>query len=67
MVELTIHCSGERWWVVPKHYTGNRMINPVINCDTSEEAMDILHQLNGKKLQEIEAFIKLRRKLGVHI
>ena len=41
------------------------MINPVIMCESSDEAMNTYLQLNGKKLQEIEAFIKLRNKFAV--
>ena len=63
MVELTIRTGFNSWWVVPKHYTGNYLINPVIRCYSSEEAMSIFQELNGSKLETIEAFIKLRRKL----
>lgn len=62
-MELTIKYSLGGWIVCPLHNTANRMINPVITCSSSEEAMDIQEQLNGKRLQEIEAFIKLRNKL----
>jgi hypothetical protein len=65
MVELTISfCLGE-WLVAPMHMTANRMINPTIACSTFDEAMGIHEQLNGKKLQEIEAFIKLRNQLAL--
>lgn len=62
-MELTIKYGLGGWVVCPMYYSANRMINPVITCNSSEEAMDIQEQLNGKKLQEIEAFIKLRKKL----
>jgi len=65
MVELTIRPGHNCWWVMPKHTTANRMINPVIMCESSDEAMNTYLQLNGKKLQEIEAFIKLRNKFAV--
>lgn len=67
MVELTIRYSLGEWIVCPEHVTANRMIKPVIGCSSSEEAMEIHQQLNGKKLQEIEAFIKLRNKLNARI
>ena len=65
MIELTISHFLNRWVVSPKHQTANRMYTPVIDCETFDEAMEIHQQLNGKKLQEIEAFIKLRKKLDV--
>ena len=64
MVELTIQCMSSSWWVAPKYQTANRMHCPIIECSSPEEAMSIFQQLNGKKLQEIEAFIKLRKKLN---
>ena len=64
MVELTIRYGLDEWIVCPKYVTANRMINPVISCANGDEAMSIYEQLNGKKLQEIEAFIRLRNKLS---
>lgn len=50
--------------VRPKYETANRMIHPIIDCDTSEEAWAVFEQLNGKSLVEIENFIRVRHKLG---
>lgn len=65
MVELTIQHNWGKWLVRPKYETANRMVHPIIDCDTSEEAWVVFEQLNGKSLVEIENFIKARRRLGV--
>lgn len=67
MIELTIRSFLNDWIVAPKHLSANRMINPTVVCSTFDEAKEVYQQLDGKKLQEIEAFIKLRNKLNASV
>lgn len=59
-MELTIQRSLGYWVVTGKSADPNVFIT----CVTADEAMEILQQLNGKKFEELEAFIKLRSKLN---
>ena len=64
-MELTIHYNWGRWIVYNKHYDkrlGEYYVS--IPCETSEEAMEILHQLNGQTFEVIDAFHKARQRLG---
>lgn len=61
-MELTIkHLLGG--WLVTnaKGVFGAPYIS--IGCDSAEEAMEILHQLNGKPYEVINAFYQTRKRL----
>lgn len=65
MVELTIQHNWGKWIVCNIH--GGRVLGEgyvAIPCDTSEEAMNILQQLNGQPYEVIDAFYRARKKLG---
>lgn len=64
-MELTVQYNWGRWIVRNKHdgkYLGADYIS--IPCETSEEAMNILQQLNGQPYEVIDAFYRARKKLG---
>lgn len=61
-MELTIVKSAwSMWGVTNKHPTYSKIV--FIDCDTSEEAMEVLQQLNGKSYEVIRDFQKARDKL----
>jgi hypothetical protein len=62
-MELKIQYTYGRWVVVPKEMTmGTDWF--FITCDTSEEAMQILQQLNGQPYEVINAFHRARERLS---
>jgi hypothetical protein len=62
-MELTIVKSAwSMWGVTNKHPTYSKIV--FIDCDTSEEAMEILQQLNGKSYEVINAFHRTRERLS---
>jgi hypothetical protein len=64
MMELTImklQILGG-WLVTNKHPVFSKIIS--IWCDTFEEAMETLQQLNGQTYEVIHAFQKARQRLG---
>jgi hypothetical protein len=62
-MELTIVKSAwSMWGVTNKHPTYSKIV--FIDCDTSEEAMEILQQLNGKPYEVIHAFHRTRERLS---
>jgi hypothetical protein len=61
MVELTVEFIWAKWFVRNKHLNNQDVRIP---CDTSEEAMNILEQLNGQPYEVIDAFHRARQKLG---
>lgn len=65
MMELTVEYNWAKWFVRNKH--NGRVLGEdyvAIPCDTSEEAMEILRQLNGQPYEVIDAFYRARQKLG---
>jgi hypothetical protein len=60
MMELTIQSTWGKWVVMNKQPTYSKII--AIVCETSEEAMEILQQLNGQPYEVIHAFHKTREK-----
>ena len=62
-MELTIVKSAwSMWGVTNKHPTYSKIV--FIDCDTSEEAMELLQQLNGQPYEVLDAFQRTRRRLG---
>jgi hypothetical protein len=62
-MELTIVKSAwSMWGVTNKHPTYSKIV--FIDCDTSEEAMEVLQQLNGKSYEVINAFQRTRERLS---
>jgi len=62
-MELTIVKSAwNMWGVTNKHPTYSKIV--FIDCDTSEEAMEVLQQLNGKSYEVINAFQRTRERLS---
>jgi hypothetical protein len=63
MMELTIQYNWGQWIVMSKeHKLG--MYSVYIQCQTSDEAMEILQQLNGKPYEVIDAFHRTRDRLS---
>jgi hypothetical protein len=62
-MELTIvNSAWSKWGVTNKHPVFSKIV--FIDCDTSEEAMEILQQLNGQPYEVINAFQRTRERLG---
>ncbi len=62
-MELTIVKSAwSMWGVTNKYPTYSKIV--FIDCDTSEEAMEILQQLNGQPYEVINAFQRTRERLS---
>jgi hypothetical protein len=61
-MELTIHTFMGKWAVVNKQPPHSKII--FIECDTSEEAMEIVQQLNGQTFEVIDAFHKTCKRIG---
>jgi hypothetical protein len=60
-MELTIIHRG-KWIVCNKQPVYSKVVS--IYCDTSEEAMELLQQLNGQPYEVLDAFQRTRRRLG---
>ena len=61
-MELTIFSFAGKWTVANKTPVYSKIV--YIECDTGDEAMEILQQLNGKPYEVIDAFYKTRKRLG---
>jgi hypothetical protein len=61
-MELTIIFMMGKWAVVNDAPMYSKVVS--IYCDTSEEAMEILQQLNGQPYEVINAFQRTRERLG---
>jgi hypothetical protein len=61
-MELTISFIFNRWVVCNKEPVYSKVIS--IDCDTSEEAMELLQQLNGQPYEVLDAFYRTRRRLS---
>ena len=61
-MELTIKFMLDKWIVCNTQPVYSKVIS--IDCDTSEEAMEILRQLNGQPYEVINAFHRTRERLG---
>jgi hypothetical protein len=61
-MELTIQFNWGNWIVVPKEMSMSTDWF-WITCETSEEAMEILQQLNGKSYEVIHGFAEARKRL----
>jgi len=63
-MELTIQFNWGKWIVMSKHVNRLGMYSVYIQCQSSEEAMEILQQLNGKPYEVIDAFQRTRERLS---
>jgi hypothetical protein len=61
-MELTIKFMHDKWIVCNTQPVYSKVIS--IDCDTSEEAMELLQQLNGQPYEVLDAFQRTRRRLG---
>jgi hypothetical protein len=61
-MELTIIHRVGKWIVCNTQPVYSKVVS--IYCDTSEEAMEILQQLNGQPYEVINAFQRTRERLS---
>jgi hypothetical protein len=61
-MELTIQYNWGQWIVCNTEPKYSKVIS--IQCQTSDEAMEILQQLNGKPYEVIDAFHRTRERLS---